>query len=341
MAIFWTVFTFAAVALLLCGGAAAAVEHIVFGKRCEGNPLLRYFTAADFENLQASPIQFPNAKKQTLRGFLYRTENNSSPKGLLLFVHGMGGGHQSYTTEINYFAQHGYWVLAYDNTGTIASDGKSLVGMPQSVRDIQAACRYIRQDKVLSALPLLLAGHSWGGYAVCRALHALPDCKGVLAFSAPDDVPTLLCAQAKAQTNKSIDFIKPFLRLYEALRFGSSAAKRTADCLQNTTAPVLLFHGDRDPVVPLSNATAAAKSVQKMENVRAVICLGKAHNVYATKTAEAYIQEMFSRLGVLAAKPNNDKAVKQFAEKLDFRKMCEEDTGVMQTALEFLDNCIR
>lgn len=32
---------------------AFAVEKTAFGKRCEGNPYLQYFTAADFPNLNA------------------------------------------------------------------------------------------------------------------------------------------------------------------------------------------------------------------------------------------------------------------------------------------------
>ena len=35
---------------------AKSVLKVGFGKRCEGNPLLRYFTAEDFENLSGSAI---------------------------------------------------------------------------------------------------------------------------------------------------------------------------------------------------------------------------------------------------------------------------------------------
>ena len=37
---------------------AASVEKVAFGARCEGNAYLSYFTAADFENLTAEPIEF-------------------------------------------------------------------------------------------------------------------------------------------------------------------------------------------------------------------------------------------------------------------------------------------
>ena len=105
---------------------AASVEKVTFGARCEGNPYLSYFTAADFDNLEAEPIEFKGNRGQTLRGNLYFETGKTDFKALLIFCHGMGGGHLSYTTEIDFFAKHGYLVLAYDNTGTMAPTAKPL-----------------------------------------------------------------------------------------------------------------------------------------------------------------------------------------------------------------------
>ena len=80
-----------------------------------------------------------------------------------------GGGHRSYMTEINTIASAGFAVLAYDNTGTMASEGKSLGSFYQAVRDLQAALAFLRKNSEWSRYPVVLAGHSWGGYAVCQA----------------------------------------------------------------------------------------------------------------------------------------------------------------------------
>ena len=77
----------------------------VFGKRCEGNPNLKYFTADDFEELDSKKIEFKSNKEQMLRGFIYTNKNIKEYKGIVVFVHGMGAGHLSYTTEINTFAK--------------------------------------------------------------------------------------------------------------------------------------------------------------------------------------------------------------------------------------------
>lgn len=340
MVVLWIIFavTLSAVVFLLL--FAAAVEKVAFGKRCEGNPYLSYFTAADFNALQADPVEFKGNRGQILRGNLYSEAGTSEYKALLIFCHGMGGGHLSYTTEIDFFAKHGYLVLGYDNTGTMASQGKSLVGMPQAVRDLQCALQFARADARTKDLPVLLAGHSWGAYTVCRKAAA-QGVRGTLAFSAPDDIPALLCEQAQAQIGKSITFLKPFLRMYERLRFGTDAAKPTSEILAESTAPVLLVHGEKDPVVPLKNAVATQEILKGKENIRVILCPEKQHNVYATVEAEHYIAEAFEKLGVLAKKKDENDACAAYAKTLDFHKMCEEDMDVMQAGLQFLDGCLQ
>lgn len=325
--------------VLLCL-LAFAVEKVAFGNRCEGNAYLQYFTAADFPNLTADPVEFAGNRGQVLRGNLYSETGSQDFKALLVFAHGMGGGHLSYTTELDFFAKRGYMVLAYDNTGTMASEGKSLVGMPQAVSDLRSALAFAKQDVRTKALPVVLVGHSWGGYTVCRVLYFHPNVKGVVAFSAPDDVPSLLCAQAKAMTGKNLGFLEPFLRLYERIRFGKAAAMRTSEIAAQADVPVLLLHGEKDTTVRPADAAATQEILKNRQNVQTVLYPEKQHNVYATVEAEQYIADAFSKLGVLTKDKAKAADAKSFAETLDFRKMCEEDTVVMETVSAFLDSCL-
>lgn len=319
---------------------AFAVEKVAFGKRCEGNPYLQYFTAEDFPKLTAAPVEFTGNHGQVLRGNLYAQAGRQDFKALLVFAHGMGGGHLSYTTELNFFAQQGYLVLAYDNTGTMASEGKSLVGMSQAVADLRSALEFAKQDARTKDLPVVLAGHSWGGYTVCRVLYFHPQVKGVVAFSAPDDVPRLLCVQTKALTGKNLAFLEPFLRMYERLRFGKSAAMRTAEIAAQAGVPMLLLHGGKDTTVRPADAAATQEILKDCKQIQVRLYPEKQHNVYATAEAEQYIAVAFEQLGVLSRdKTQTDKA-KAYAETLDFRKMCEEDSEVMETVAKFLDGCL-
>lgn len=335
----WIVVAVLLLAVLSLFIFAASVEKVAFGARCEGNPYLSYFTAADFENLAAESVEFQGNHGQTLRGNLYFETGKSDFKALLIFCHGMGGGHLSYTTEIDFFAKHGYLVLAYDNTGTMASDGKALVGMPQAVCDLKSALQFAKTDERTKHLPILLAGHSWGAYTVCRAANE-PQVQGVLAFSAPNDVPELLTAQAQAQTGKNFGFLKPFLRAYEGLRFGGDAAKPTVELLKDTQKPVLLLHGKKDGVVPLKNAVAGNAALSENQNIQSILYPEKQHNVYTAPTAEQYIAEALAKLGVLAKSKDSGAECAAYAKTLDFRKMCEEDSAVMETALQFLNSCL-
>lgn len=318
---------------------AKSVLKVGFGKRCEGNPLLRYFTAADFEGLKAEPVEFQNNHKETLRGYFYSDETRTDYRALLIFAHGMGGGHLSYTTEIDFFAKRGYLVLAYDQTGTMASDGKLLRGMGQGFHDLLCAIQFAKENEKSKNLPILLAGHSWGGYSVCRALYFHPQVRGVLAFSAPESEPDLLLAQAKAQTGKSFSVLKPFLRFWNRLQFGPAAAMTTSEILAESDVPVLLLHGENDPVVPPENAAACSPLLQNKKNIQAKLYPGKQHNVYSAPEAEAYITEVLQKFGVLSGNKDND-ALKAYAETLDFRKMCKEDSAVMDSAAAFLENCL-
>ena len=125
------------------------ILYTVFGKRCEGNPNLKYFTADDFEELESKKMEFKSNKGQILRGFIYTNKNIKEYKGIVVFVHGMGAGHLSYTTEINTLAKAGFMVISYDNTGTCTSEGKNLKGFFQSVIDLKYALRYINEDENL------------------------------------------------------------------------------------------------------------------------------------------------------------------------------------------------
>ena len=135
------------------------IQKTRFGVRSDGNPALRYFQAKDFENLQAEDISFVSDKGQTLRGCIYSDMRVKEPKGLVIWVHGFGAGHNAYTTEIAYLAAQGYLVLGYDNTGCVLSDGKGVGGLIQGAIDASYAVRYVQNEPRLKQYKRVLVGH--------------------------------------------------------------------------------------------------------------------------------------------------------------------------------------
>ena len=86
----------AALALILFVLAAVSYKF-AFGGRADKNPLLKYFTAADF-NLSATPITVKSGKTD-LNGFIYSSGNAllNQTENLIIFAHGMGPGQIAYT----------------------------------------------------------------------------------------------------------------------------------------------------------------------------------------------------------------------------------------------------
>lgn len=336
----WIVLAAAALVFLLLTAFAWLILQSVFGKRCGGNPNLTYYTAADFEGLSARPVEFPSNKGQLLRGNLYFHAESAPYRALLVFVHGMGGGHLSYTTEINTLAQKGFLVLSYDQTGTCSSEGKSLVGFTQGALDLRAALDFVKSNPELNRYPVLLAGHSWGGYTVCQALQFSPDVKAVAALSAFEDESALVCGLTKGQIGLSLGFLKPFYKLANRLKFGRAANRKTSDILKEAKVPVLLLHGEEDRIVSLENSAAIRFSGWNATPlVKGILYPGKFHNVYQSLESEQYLGETFAKITAVEKRfkgklPPEEKEALYGA--IDFRKMTEEDPEVMDFLSDFL-----
>lgn len=300
------------------------LHQIFFGKRCEGNPNLTYLTAEDFEDLRAEPIAFPNEKGETLRGYLYTSKNTVSPKGIVVFCHGMWGGHLSYTTEMNTFAEAGYTVLAYDVTGTMASDGKKLGGFTHPISDLQCALEFIETRRDLDPLDILLVGHSWGAYTVMMGSSFLYDrLRGAVAISGPD---TALAVFLSYFPKWLRPLARPGIALALRIKEGSQSRYACADTMYDADVPVLLVHGTKDKTVPLGASPLSKDFMEECDHVYAHYCEGKYHNPYATVRAETELKE---------------KVLTKKYDEIDYAIATEEDPEVMHTILTFMDYCLK
>lgn len=318
------------------------ILHTVFGKRCEGNPNLKYFTAEDFEELDSKKIEFKSNKGQILRGFIYTNKNIKEYKGIVVFVHGMGAGHLSYTTEINTLAKAGFMVIGYDNTGTCTSEGKNLKGFFQSVIDLKYALRYINEDENLKKYKIALMGHSWGAYTVCQELQYSPNVNAVVAMSGFNNSSQIICDSMKDMTKKNFIFLKPFITILNLITFGTAGIKNTIDILKETKTQVLVLQGDSDTSVALSNSLIS-KDLEEKSNIKIILYKGKNHNVYQTLESEKYVTDTFSEIRNIGQKYKG-KIPKEECEKLygniDYKKITEEDIEVMNTIIKFLEDKI-
>ena len=91
--------------------------------RCDDVETVSYFSAADFPGLNNEAYSFKSSLGHNLNGYIYSYEGSNTDR-LIVFDHGMGGGHLAYMKEIEMLCRHGYTVLAYDHTGCMQSEGK-------------------------------------------------------------------------------------------------------------------------------------------------------------------------------------------------------------------------
>ncbi len=317
-------------------GLGLAIHGFVFGKRCMGDKRLKYFTHEDFEGLGAAPVEFKSDKGQLLKGALYLKNGVRAPRGLVIFSHGFGGGHRSYMTEINTFAQNGFAVLAYDNTGTFMSAGKSLIGFCQGAKDLRAAIEFAESNPKLAALPKILAGHSWGGYSVCQCLENTQGLCGAVAFSAPESGYRVICGQLGFKA----DFLIPLFKAVFLIKEGKAALTKCSDVLAKADIPVLLLHGDCDKTVAPEASPLEAAAVKENRNVTRILYEGRAHNVYQTKESEEYLGDVFAGITALKKIKNPSKEEIDFCYDIDYELITREDPIVMQTVINFMNNCI-
>lgn len=318
MDIFQIVITivFIAVFLLLFLILFAYLLHrIAFRKRCDKNPNLKYFSADDF-NLTAENIELGR-----LRGFIYAKDGVQSKDGVVVFVHGMGPGHVAYTTEIAYFCNLGYTVVALDSRGCGLSAGKNLKGMYEGVNSAVAAIDFASgrfPDK-----KIYLVGHSWGGYSALCACK-LRRVEKVIAISAPDSPVKTVCNGAAQYLSKPVAaLLSPFLWLVNFLIFGAKGNTKAAKSAVKSNTPALIIQGDSDNAVTIKNS---AYSRANGKNIIKYSVQGKGHNPYNTVAAEAKLAELLSSI---------KNGVTDFSD-FDFYAATEEDEEVMRVMAEFL-----
>ncbi|MDE7082217.1 MAG: lysophospholipase [Clostridia bacterium] len=320
----WTIVLIIVLAVILVLLTLAyATYRVAFWKRYDKNPLLKYFTAEDF-NLTAENIEIGR-----LRGAIYKQNEVKNRDEIVIFVHGMGAGHIAYTTEIAYFCNLGYTVVAVDSLGCALSGGKRINGMYEGVKTAFAAIDYTRAKFPEKAV--YLVGHSWGGYSVLCA-SARRKVEKVVAISAPNTpVRTLYEGAAKFISKPVAAILCPFWWFINFLLFGANGNKSAIKCARKNGTQTLLIHGDEDKIV------TASKSVfykNYGENVTKYLAKGKAHNPYNTVEAEKKLAELQNKLATASKMPDGERT--ECFTNFDYAAATEEDEVVMNVIAEFL-----
>ena len=228
----------------------AILYNNVFNVRYETPEYLKFYLD-DFDGLKADKHEFTSHKGINLVGYRYYTEDTKA-QGVVVISHGLGGGgHNSYMDVAYYFAKHGYDVFAYDATGNDESAGKGVNGIPQGVSDLSAAIDYLQTIDEVKDLPVMLWGHSWGGYSVSAVLNYHPEVKAVASISGFNRSGDLIRAQGQQMVGGLINFMMPYVNSIERIKCGKYSSATALNGFSNSECGVLIAHSSDDTTVPI------------------------------------------------------------------------------------------
>lgn len=311
-----------------------------FGHRTESNTREITPTMEEYQSLERSQVQFPSNKGQLLTGYLYNKKDSSETKGLIVLAHGIGGGHIDYLEEINYLCNNGYEVLGYDNTGCNESEGKAMLGLVQSSIDLDYTLRFVESNEELNKLPILLYGHSWGGFAVCSVLNYDHNITAVVSRSGFNRSQDMLIEEGTSMYGDFVKIASPYLYIYEKFKFGNATDKTAEKGILNTDAKVFLLYGDKDKVISYDSSIYRIFEDTKKDNVLTKLYPGKEHDVTLSKEAMDYAVIKNEEGRKLAVK-YNDKIPKEeldtYYKGIDKALSRKLDPVVMQDIVDFYD----
>ena len=312
----------------MCIVAAVYKKNVV--KRYDDEGTLKYYTHEDYPGLHAEPIEFMTPHGETLKGNFY-SYDGAAEDSIVVFAHGLGGGHQAYMSEIERICRAGYRVVGYDNCGCFASEGKNIRGLTESLGDLIACIDWFRGQERYAGLRVSVIGHSWGGYAAANLLN-YRKVHAVVAISCFVSVGVFVDAFLKGKPA----FIKRGIYNFERRANPDLVASCAVDAVRDTDAKVLFIHSSNDDFVPSAVGLDYVRERVNNPHVEYLVVDGKYHNPNYTADAVEYMRSTFGEYNRRVA----SKELRTFEEKrdfcagFDFARMTAQDEDVWKVILD-------
>ena len=215
-----------------------------------------------------------------------KTPASGSPVPLVILSHGFGGNHAFCQAAADRFAASGFAAYSYDFCGGGFGSRSSGTMMDMSVlteaADLNAVIDRFKADSRFSCI--LLWGASQGGFVSAYVSASRPDDikAAVLEFPAivlQDDSEARRQADGTFPETVSIMGVK-VSRMYDE----DATSFNLYDMLPQYPGPVLILHGDKDPIVPLRYSEKAAET---FPNAQLIVYPGQGHGFTGTAAQKA------------------------------------------------------
>ena len=285
-----------------------------------------YYRASDFIGLNEESFSFTNSKGIELKYFYYYYDNYKEDK-IVLFLHGLACGHAAYFAEINALAKRGFKVLTLDYTGCGDSKGKYLGSLNTPTRDVNELLDYLKLDK-----PLVLVGHSLGGYTTLNTISLREEIKKAVVISGFLSIKSIGDALIKNNF-----FVKHILK-YENKLYPEYKDLNNINYLNKTYDDIFFIQSDDDTMVPYHIALQAVEQIDN-PHIKTLKFTNRKHNPNYTDSAIQYMNEVFggyySLLKQKKLKTNEDKI--NYFKDVSLAKLVEQDEALFDQIADFIN----
>jgi len=175
-------------------------------------------------------------------------------RGVLVITHGWGANRELMLPLARPLQADGWNVLLFDTRNHGESDSDDFSSMPRFAEDIEAAVDWVRADPAFATAPVALLAHSVGGAAALLAASRRDDIAAVVSlstFAHPSDMMRRWLAWKKLPFFPLGWYVLRYVERVIGHRFDDIAPFHT---LPRAGCPVLLVHGEDDPVIPAADA---------------------------------------------------------------------------------------
>lgn len=213
-------------------------------------------------NIRTQELSCNNDGK-SIYGVVYLPEGKTGKQPTVIYSHGFGGTNATGTSYARALAERGYVCYCFDFCGGSSasrSDGRTTeMSIFTEQSDLEVVIAAIRQLDYVDTSNLFLLGASQGGMvsAMTAAVHA-DDIKGLMLL-----YPGFCIADDARRRFDSLDEVPETVNLM-GMTIGRAYYERLFDfdtypVITPYAKDVLIIHGDRDDIVPISYSERAVQ----------------------------------------------------------------------------------
>jgi dipeptidyl aminopeptidase/acylaminoacyl peptidase len=198
-------------------------------------------------------VSFRNADGLTLRGW-YLPPRAPQDARRHAYGHGNASDRRHWLPVASPVHDAGIAQLLFDFTGRGESDGEVIsMGFHES-RDLRAALDFLAARPEVDPLRLAIGGRSMGAAAALFLAADDARVKALVLDSPYADLTEVVDRALASYSTPLLIFRPPLLAVAGWRAHYAPDSVRPIDAVRKIKAPILLFHGDRDAIVPYSDA---------------------------------------------------------------------------------------